>query len=75
MKTRYVVSLLVLMGLLLSPAAFADTAQCDPATTCAQMQLDMLTQLRDTAVKSMQVVIAAAASVGFLLGMVVGRMR
>lgn len=48
---------------------------CDPATTCAQMQLDMLTQIRDVALKSMQVVIAAAASVGFLIGMVVGRLR
>ncbi|MEW1781292.1 hypothetical protein AB0305_03730 [Arthrobacter sp. NPDC080086] len=75
MKARHVLTSLALIALLLSPAAFADTAQCDPATTCAQMQLDMLTQIRDTAVKSMQVVIAAAASVGFLIGMVVGRLR
>ena len=75
MNARRVVILLACMGLLISPAAFADPVQCDPATTCAQMQLDMLTQLRDVALKSMQVVIACAASVGFLVGMVVGRLR
>lgn len=55
--------------------AIADTGSCDPATTCPQMTLDMLTQLRDVAVKGVQVVIACSASVSFLVGMVVGRLR
>ena len=75
MSGRRVVSGLLFLVALLPCLALADPVQCDPATTCAQMQLDMLTQIRDTAVKSMQVVIAAAASVGFLIGMVVGRLR
>lgn len=75
MNARRVVSGLLLLAALVPCLALADPAQCDPATTCAQMQLDMLTQLRDAAVKTMQVVIACAASVGFLVGMVVGRLR
>ncbi|MGC5886970.1 hypothetical protein [Ralstonia pseudosolanacearum] len=40
-----------------------------------QVVADMVTQLRDVAVKSMQVMIACAASIGFLLGLVAGRLR
>ncbi|OAI72509.1 hypothetical protein RSP797_08695 [Ralstonia solanacearum] len=72
---RWVVSGVLWLAVLLPSLALADTVQCDPATTCAQMTLDMLTQVRDVAVKSMQVMIGCAASLGFLLGLVAGRLR
>ncbi|BCL92311.1 hypothetical protein MAFF211479_20120 [Ralstonia solanacearum] len=70
-----VVSGLLWLAVLLPSLAFADTVQCDPAITCMQVVADMVTQLRDVAVKSMQVMIACAASIGFLLGLVAGRLR
>lgn len=72
---RLVVILAACMAVLISPLAFADTVQCDPATTCMPFIADMVRQLRDVAIKSMQVMIGCAASLGFLLGLVAGRLR